>query len=351
MEAETIKLFHKLAPLVHLCNKSGVQVPRFVCHYVKESVLVTRHRGSLVTLCSVLSPKVLERSDLADNRLVEISSAVGKAVGKFFARLHSSDTVARVRSAYNSEPNLASSNPELTQTPTHHYLSNTKVKSIRESLTAIANDSDELYQRILDAYHQPAPPNCLSHGNCRTESIMLPDWSVLDNEVDKPTVLVFDWGSLETTGRGVDGDIAQLLASLHCHYLYLEALDDSKLDDSERTCKVLGPLRAMVCTGCFLEGLVTSYSEFSSDMHEPDVKAKLLRSTVILVGCETIIQAYEVAWDLKDYAVSVDEVRKRMVMAGADYLRKAGKDDMEALNTFSGVDNYISDLFSLHKQS
>ncbi|TGJ88487.1 hypothetical protein E0Z10_g377 [Xylaria hypoxylon] len=201
---------------------------------------------------------------------------------------------------------------------------------------------EELYERILEEFDRDSFRGecCFSLGDCHPGAILLPSWGLLAETQSKsnvlfpePIVAVIDWEFSEISGRGVNGDMAQFVASLHCHWLYLEALLESIGNDSETSDKESGIRKALAVTDAFIRGICMSYAEVLIRTFASDVMGQRLRSTVILFGRETINQAYETAWDLEGYAISRDE--NRMVVAGAGYLRKAGKDVSEALEIWS----------------
>ncbi|RWA06452.1 hypothetical protein EKO27_g8660 [Xylaria grammica] len=93
--------------------------------------------------------------------------------------------------------------------------------------------------------------------------------------------------------------------------------------------------KALTVTEAFVRGVCMGYTEVSKPPFTSDATARRLRSTVILFGRENINQAYEAEWYLEGYAISRVGLRNKMVMAGADYSRKAGKDVSEALEIWS----------------
>lgn len=101
---------------------------------------------------------------------------------------------------------------------------------------------------------------------------MVPSWdqiaSILSrptSERGKPTVAVIDWEFASASGRGVNGDMAQLPASLHCHWIYLEALvtdgagDVSGAEDSRN--RLRRAELALVATTGVVRGLCTAYAK------------------------------------------------------------------------------------------
>ncbi|KAI0522258.1 kinase-like domain-containing protein [Xylaria bambusicola] len=335
VEASALKLFDDDGPLAGLRERTGIRIPKVLHHNVKSSVLIIEDLGPLVTLWDFLSPRAFEGNDLADNRIAEVGRAIGKRVGEFFAMLHSTDTVEQVKYASKSNPDIAVSVQQLSHSLTKGLVFDVAVKPIRERLAT--DDAGKLYEVVLSAFNQHSPPDegCFSLGDCHPGAILLSSWDQLvkDHSDFSPeaSVAVIDWEFSEIAGRGVDGDIAQFLACLHCHWLYLEALLESVGNDPNTSSKARGTHKALICTEAFVRGLCLIYPEVSSDPLTTDGMLRHLRSTVILLGRETINQAYEFAWDLEGYAVSKDELRNKMVMAGTDYLRKAGKDEAEAL--------------------
>ncbi|KAK5633957.1 hypothetical protein RRF57_009671 [Xylaria bambusicola] len=331
VEASALKLFDDDGPLAGLCKLTSIRVPKVLHHNFESSVLIIEDLGPLEMLWGILSPRALEGNDLADNRITEISPN-----GKIFRHTSLHRHCRASQYASRSNPDIAASIQQLFRSLTKDLVFDVAVKPILERLAT--DDSDKLYELVLNAFNQLSSPDegCFSLGDCHPGAILLPNWDLLVKDLSEfsseAPVAVIDWEFSEIAGRGLDGDIAQLLASLHCRPLYPEALLESVGNDSNSAFKESGIHKALVCTEAFVRGLCLSYPEASSDPLTTDGILRHLRSTVILLGRETINQAYEFAWDLEGYAVSKDELRNKMVMAGAGYLEKAGKDETEALD-------------------
>ncbi|KAJ3553147.1 hypothetical protein NPX13_g10951 [Xylaria arbuscula] len=313
----------------YICRESGVRVPWPYWRNVDRDILVMEDLGPVVALWDILSPGAAEWA-------------------LFFYQLHdpgielgptrSDGTHHLERLVRERDRNLAID-----------YLFGIKVKPILEPLTQLVGNAQELYERVLNEFFLPAPLPCVSHGDCHPGNILLPDWSVLaEDSPDDPLIGIVDWELSQAAGRGVDGDIAQLLAALVCQREYLETLYESVGQDSEQASKATGLQKAISCCDSFINGIVTRYAFLSSDAYGPLLKAKLVRTTAIILGREIINVAYGTEWDLEGYAVTLDELRIRLVKIAADYLRNAGKTDEDASWRFSNAPPcIISTLFCL----
>ncbi|KAJ2979049.1 hypothetical protein NUW58_g7304 [Xylaria curta] len=184
----------------------------------------------------------------------------------------------------------------------------------------------------LKLFHDEGPLHAPHEQAC----IRIP--KVLHHDVGSSVHIIED---LESSGRGVNGDIAQFLASLRCHWLYLEALLECLGNDSETSPKASSIRKALAATQAFVQGICTKYVELSNSTFAPAVVAQRLRFAVILFSRETINQAYEIEWDIEGYAISKDDSRNKMMAAGADYLTKRGESASEALDTWSNDDASI----------
>ncbi|KAI1362490.1 hypothetical protein F5Y08DRAFT_311981 [Xylaria arbuscula] len=332
----------------YICKESGVRVPCPHWRNVERDILVMEDLGPVVALWDIQSPRVFEGSDITEDRIKNTSFALGNRVGTIFYQLHdpgielgrtrSDGTHYLERLVHDRDRNLAID-----------YLFSIKVKPILEPLTQLIENAQELYERVLNEFFLPAPLPCVSHGDCHPGNILLPDWSVLaEDSPDDPLISIVDWELSQAAGRGVDGDIAQLLAALVCQHEYLETLYEAVGQDSEQASKATGLQKAISCCNAFIRGIVKRYAFLSFDAYGLLLKAKLVRTTAIILGREIINVAYGTEWDLEGYAVTLDELRIRLVKIAADYLRNAGKTDEDASCRFSNAPPcIISALFCL----
>ncbi|KAI1181293.1 kinase-like domain-containing protein [Nemania sp. FL0916] len=365
IEASALRLFYDDGPLAGVSERAGIRVPKVLHHAVDSSVLIMEDLGPLVTLWDLLSPHTLVDNTLTEDRITEIGRALGGRVGEFFAALHSADTVKRIKDRAKHSRVVETAVQHLSHSLTRPLIFDAAVAPIRQRLDT--EDVEELYARILEDFSRDNFPgeDCFALGDCHPGAVLLPDWDHLaknGSEEKTTTVAVIDWEFSGLADRGVNGDIAQLLACLHCHLIYLEALLESttgiiSVDGQETSTKASNVRKALAATNAFVRGICTRYAEATKlddiSYSSSASVARLLRSAVILFGRETINQAYEFEWDLEGYLeVSRDELRDKMVAAGAEYVRRAGRDASEALRTWSsGTENrgIISMLFEISR--
>ncbi|PKS12402.1 hypothetical protein jhhlp_000606 [Lomentospora prolificans] len=327
VEATALRAFQVSGILASLPADGPVIVPAVIAHDPASAILALEDLGPLSTLWDMLSPVAC-----ANIPEVEFQSAYGKLgerIGRFFARVHTAETASKLYS-----------DPETSKTLSHNLtesiVNDVAVIPIIKRLNEFSIPGAEtIHRRITEAYHAPKTLPRFSLGDFHLGSVLVESWErqpYIAGESRK--LAVIDWEFARLAGGGVNSDIAQFLASLHCH---LKSLEDT--EPSYKAARV------------FVDALVKAYAE-NTDFNREGVissndKLKLLRETLILHGREMINQAFE----RKGKWSGGDESRTRMIAKGAWYVRKAG-DDIQGLKEqenwealIGGDDGFIMDLF------
>jgi hypothetical protein len=323
VEASTLALFGSAGPLVSLNHYNLVRVPQVLHHSSEASVLVIEDLGPLITLWDLLGPKSLHNIDVSDEEAETIGRNIGDRLGAFFAALHTSRIAGGASQVAEQSLNYL-------------VVLDATVKPVLERLK-VHEDAAQLYSRVLKDYtRDPLPEEkCVTLGDCHPGAVLLPGWAELVGHSDHhPTLAAIDWEFSTTCGRGVNGDMAQFLASTHCHWLYLRAL--GKAGDSG-----LPVVPALRATEGLMHGICTRYAHVSrldTKLH-PAATRQLLRSAFILHGREMINQSTWRDWELGSSAITKDELDVDMVSVGADYLRLAGDSVEDMLGQSTRLDN------------
>jgi len=292
--------------------------------------------GPLGTLWDLLSDEscaLAEEMDFLDDSYWEL----GNRIGAFFAGLHSGDTVKKI----TTDDAVAQT---LSHSLTHGLVHDAAVVPLLERMKkyGIAN-AEKLQARVSEAYKAPAILERFALGDCHPGAFLVQGWRELPFSLEGDgarTVAVIDWEFSHVKGQGVDGDIAQLLASLYCH------LTASNVDGPRWT-----------GTYSFMQGLSNGYgkaAEFNrKEAVESDggqrTRLQLLRSSMILYGREIINQVFEreAAWAANEATLT------EMVAEGALYIDLAGGDTDEMLKNFERMrdhDFFLVNLFGWGKQ-
>ncbi|KAH8662062.1 hypothetical protein BX600DRAFT_512939 [Xylariales sp. PMI_506] len=311
----------------HSCSIQ-VRVPQVLHHDRNASVLIIEDLGPLVTLWEILTPAAFSALALSDDLIGRTGSDVGRRIGAFFARLHSDATLKRLL-----ENPTASQVADIKENLlTRDVVLDAAVLPIRERLGTYPA-AESLYDRVVvDYQREPVPGETLfSLGDCHPGAILLPTWSQMTADPSKleTSLAVIDWEFSTLAGRGVNGDMAQLLASLHCHLIFLSRLQTVLPNQTRSEAKDVNC--ALLATESFVHGLCVTYSDMSKFdlLNVPENRCMaLLRSALILHGREIVNQASEREWQStsgEDHGLI-----KSMVETGAKYIEMAG-DNVEAM--------------------
>jgi Phosphotransferase enzyme family len=264
-----------------------VTVPKLIRHDPSNFVLCIEDLGSVGTLWDLLEPKVCNL--LPRNRLAEQFNQYGQRVGTFFAALHSKGSFNRVQGS------LAAIN--LTHSLTNELVLDAAVRPILERLQRYAIlDAEELYRRVLEDYTEPQD----DYGLVMTLGDFHPGSILVQGSGSDLRMAIIDWEFANLQGRGVNGDIAQLLAHVYCYMFTLAPQDATH--------------RA---TSSFMSGVCDAYGKAA--LPDPG----LLRSYLTILGREMINQALDKDWHV------ADDILTRMVETGASYIRTVGDSNGE----------------------
>ena len=263
----------------------------------------------------------------------------GARLGEFFAKLHSQSAYHLVSLQYptyfqDRDDTSKKLIYQLTVLPIEGYLND----------FAIA-DAAELSRRVAADHHGADSDS--------VRSFVLGDsWpgAILVNAIDpaSPAISVIDW-EFAGIGRGVTGDIVQLLAHLHLHRL--AAAEASPLRQATEALML-----SMVCSyrsEAQKQGRTWAQGLFSSAM--PNAVSRAMRSAFLLLGREIINNAIERDWaclccQSRPKMGDGCELRREMVHLGAWYLRAARADEAdfcreESLHSALAGDVYLRELF------
>jgi hypothetical protein len=323
VEATVLKLFHPTTgALAHLNNHpehGNILIPNVISHDPAQSVLALQDLGDeLLTLWEFFTSPASKANTAA---------TIGVRLGAFFASLHSPSTLAAIQG--HGGPDNREEAALLSRSLTHEVVRDAAVAPILDRLQdpggLDAATAGRLYARVVADYEREAVPGegCLSMGDFHPGSVLVsppppPPSSSSSSSGGSPVVGVIDWefATAGENGRGVNGDMAQFLASMHVLMLSLPGEGE------------LGQVRQAV--EVFVGELCRAYAERSNlarsvkgaeaarrpKADEPALA--IFRSAMILFGRETINQGVERMWDHVP-AVSAEE----MVRAGAWYLERA----------------------------
>jgi hypothetical protein len=202
-----------------ICSQSSVEVPRLLLHDEEEHVLVLSDLGHLPNLSDVFSvlggyvptasPAPTTVSDLTLQQPLSYYITIGERIRLFFARLHSSNTLAQVIGSPDRGEKFLHSHK--TKEVVHEFAIK-PIKALLGSFQDIldATESQILYQHIEDDFLRQTLGDelTLALGDCWTGAILV------GADENNPIVGVIDW-EFASIGRGVNRDMSQLMAHLH----------------------------------------------------------------------------------------------------------------------------------------
>ena len=280
-------------------------------------MLALEDLGSLITLWDLFEPTSLQDAAIDEQLLLEGCAEIGERVGTFFAKLHALETSQAVREAA-SKADL----DLLTKSSAKEVVYEAAVQPVLERLQEQGGIDEatarELFSRVeADFEREPYPVEAsIVMGDFHPGCILVPrarDWAQRGGSAVDVGLIDWEFATIRD-GRGVNGDMAQFLASMHAVLLSLP--EKSPAHRAARN---------------FSEALCTAYARQSNlaarleDRYRSNIYTHVLRSAVILLGRETINQAVDRTWD--DSHTSVQE----MIASGAWYLARAGADVDEML--------------------
>lgn len=337
IEARALSLFLPETQLLYpICKHSCVAVPKLLLHNEQEHVLVLSDLGRLPNLSDMFGalgghvPQAslvpISVTEATSQKPLSCYTVIGERLGSFFARLHSSAWVAQILDSPNRGQNFLV-NPEI-----KHVIHQFSIKPIRARLDSFPDILDAtrakvLYGRIEDDFLRQTPDDelVLALGDCWTGAVLV------GMDENSPIVGVIDW-EFACLGRGVNGDISQLLGHLHLYKIVAEWRQDEVLLQRIKTLinSIADTYRAH------------SIQEGSKWIPPPaarlnNFQATVTRSAFLAHGSEMISSAFWKVWVCDDKACGEPHptettkcrLVQHMVKMAVWYLDRAGADEKE----------------------
>lgn len=187
------------------------------------------------------------------------------------------------------------------------------IEPLRTRLGSTPN-ADKLFARVEQGLHaqEKAHPWSLAMGDFTQGSILMRDPS----EAEDWTPTLVDWEFGQLNGRGVDGDLAQFLAHLHCELLLLSHLQTSALR------RAISAFSLGFCAG------YASRAGLRLRRRADDETLRLMRWAFITHGREMVNQACE--------SYEGNERFGEILRVGIWYLERAG----DSVEEFLEQDNW-----------
>ncbi|KAF7509202.1 hypothetical protein GJ744_008262 [Endocarpon pusillum] len=304
IEARALSLFLPSSnSLHHLCEETEVRIPVLLHHDQEEHVLIISDLGPLPNLseffddlASITTAKGVNKDSSArtSSGVTPISPAegvmIGQKLGSFFAGLHQRTNVEMIRNEPYHDPHFLKHDGML------DMVLEAAIRPVKEQLNLFPDlfphDAVSMvYQRVEDNFTRTSDDDekVLALGDCWTGALLIG----LGHPTGPPEVAVIDW-EFACVGRGVNGDIAQLLAHL-CLFEIAAAWQGRA--DSGATIKAI------------MEGLIREYRSRSdaltqiwlakSKLVAPEphsLTARLLRSAFLAHGAEIVNNAFWKDW-------------------------------------------------------
>jgi len=270
-------------------------------HDVEHHVLVLEDLGALPTLNDYLALFSREPSRLSASQ-EKACEKIGARIGGFFGELHSPQSLQRV---------VQSASHSLTDASTRDLVYEMAVLPVKGHLEKYAiQDSSLLFARTQQDFERPLieGESCFILGDFHPGAVLLEASGDGNQKMG-----IIDW-EFSCKGRGPNGDMAQCLGALHVSLLSIP-------EDSE----------AFSATKALIKGICSAYhqrlagwvlgveaKEGSLPTNSP-LFLHLLRSALILHGCEIVNNAMDREWPPSFSLVDA-------VGLGVWYLRVAGDD-------------------------
>ncbi|KUJ13661.1 uncharacterized protein LY89DRAFT_671959 [Mollisia scopiformis] len=300
-------------------DEPWVAVPRLIKRSRKNSVLIMHDVGEFTTLWEVFT--TMDTQHFQNLQFV----IVGARLGMWFASLHATP-LSRAK-FYKVGANTKHS--ELTDLVRKH-----KVVPIEGYLQALGiSDSQELGKRIVDDFDRELGGDFMvfAVGDASLETVLA---GKLFGAF--PRLAILDW-DFSGPGRGINGDMAQLLAGVQSFWLsQIRMIEDVILARAmkEFTVGLLEYVDSMRKKGSTLVMVKSAQPEDYGPKKRrlPPKVATVLRSAFIAHGKELICLAW--GYGYRCICCGVDkrescEVRKRIVEHAAWFLRMAGRNENE----------------------
>ncbi|KAH6867558.1 kinase-like domain-containing protein [Thelonectria olida] len=304
VEALFLRMWDDAGPLFDTRRQTGLwRSPRCLHHQEgkesalgltdedhEASVLILSDLGNLINIFTFLHARARDPWAELDGRIKQL----GYSLGRIFAAIHSQDTLNKVKA-------IPGATEKLTQSLTKDIVRIATVEPAGDRLKPLPNAS-QLYKRVEEDYRSPKANYrwAVTLGDFTQGSILMQS----SEEADDWTPAIVDWEFGQLNGRGVNGDMAQFLAHLHCEVL-------ACADDAPLYC-VLTAFTERFCAG------YREAAKLALRQHAGDENLQMLRGAFITHGREMVNQAAE------QYAghAKFDKIFR----VGVWYLERAGDD-------------------------
>ena len=266
IEARALSLFTPQSGfgLDDICSRSTVVVPELLMHDETRNVLFIADLGADLENLSEHFRGILgaelggkdKQKDCIDGegqegeslRQDEYYRSIGSRLGHFFALVHSSKSLERLQLSSRYSASFLE-NPGMQDVVFSEAFEPIKDHLLKFPDLLGKDEADQLYQCICENFWRDTPPGqqsiCL--GDCWTASIMIeppthsnthkpkkttsnPLAGIRNGEKSSlPKLGVIDW-EFASIGRGLDGDIAQLLAHFQQFWIYAHHRGNQRLE-------------------------------------------------------------------------------------------------------------------------
>ncbi|KAF3484094.1 uncharacterized protein GIQ15_03418 [Arthroderma uncinatum] len=356
VEKNALTLFSEPdGPLKLMTSKASVRVPGLISHDEEHHILVLEDLGTLPPLSDHLSASWLPSQSstwpsLTGTLLLEnhkLCLCIGEKLGEFFADFHAEETLNSIKS-YGNDPTMTwFENGSMKE-----VVREAAVSTIRRYLCQFnCVESEELSKIVEEDFERQEVfdgEQCFNVGDLWPGGILigLPSKTSQDLtavvEENNIGVIDFEFSGL---GRGVNGDMAQLLAHLHLYSIAWGNCGEQ-----------FKPIHKGVLA--LAEGLCSSYTRhsysakapwqlYSASLQPPASShaAGIFRSALILHGREVINNAVENDWSSYCIKTFDDSQRadgkdtnltRKMVDTGVSCLQMAGR----TIEEFVQADNW-----------
>jgi hypothetical protein len=328
--------------LSHLCKESGVVVPVLLDHDRHDHVLIISDLGLLPNLSECFSnlsslglarkgPGKSVASSTPDITFISRAEGliIGQKIGSFFAGLHQPKNVAMVQDGPYNDARF------LTHDGMLDMVLEAAIRPVKEQLRLFPqllpqDDVSTMYQWVEENFTRTTEDDekAIALGDCWTGALLVGPGKI----PSEPQVGIIDW-EFASIGRGVNGDMAQLLAHLHLFQI------------AAAWQKQAGSLAAI---NAILQALTAEYRRRSRTLGAPwlaesaslapepySLTARIIRSAFLAHGAEMINNAFWKEWVCRSHRCCDEKSKEKqnckliqaMVEKGWWYLFHARQDE------------------------
>ncbi|KAK3383448.1 kinase-like domain-containing protein [Lasiosphaeria ovina] len=354
IEARTLRLFSPDGPLAALNVKGGegVTVPRLVAHDTARWVLAMEDLGALVTLWDVF---FFSRTNSSGSSVfaegAEFCAEMGRRLGAFMAAVHSPVSLNAVLSSGTAAEAAAAEAADDAAAIVYSAAVEPVLARLQEQGGLSPTTASRLFERVHNDAVRTRPyagEACLAMGDFHPGSVLVSRPLTTDPAADSAAavpvvVAAIDWefAVAGDGGRGVNGDMAQFLASLFALVVSLRPrwagdgggvrqLREAVGEFVRQLCRTYAARSAVVArvAAAVVERRAGDGQGVRLAVAEDGAMA-IFRSALILFGRETVNQAVDLKWDISNGPS--ESLVAEMVAAGAWYLERAGDSVEEML--------------------